>query len=74
MTILYTEINTTKEEEMRGQRIRFSSFLVPPLPPWIFIKYGKYIKLKHWANTGYYGSGGSIKAAIEYIEKKVIVI
>jgi len=56
---------------MRGLRIRLTSFLLPPLPSWIFIKYGKYKKLKHWANAGYYGSGGSIKAAIEYIEKKV---
>lgn len=55
---------------MRGLRIRLTSFLLPPLPSWIFIKYGKYKKLKHWANAGYYGSGGSIKAAIEYIEKK----
>ena len=39
-----------------GQRIRLTSFLVPPLPKEIFIKYGKYKKLKHWANIGFYGT------------------
>jgi len=53
-----------------GQRIRLTSFLVPPLPKEIFIKYGKYKKLKHWANLGFYGTH-SIQGAIEFIEKKV---
>lgn len=55
---------------MRGQRIRLTSFLLPPLPKEIFIKYGKYKKLKHWANLGFYGTQ-SLKGAVEFIERKV---
>jgi len=55
---------------LRGQRIRLTSFLLPPLPKEIFIKYGKYKKLKHWANSGFYGTH-SINGAVELIERKV---
>ncbi len=64
----------TREEEkiskMRDQRIRLTSFSLPPLPKEIFIKYGKYKKLKHWANLGFYGTH-SIKETVEFIERKV---
>ena len=55
---------------LRGQRIRLTSFLLPPLHKEIFIKYGEHKGLKHWANWGFYGTH-SINGAIELIERKV---
>ncbi len=57
-------------DRLTGQRIRLTSFLLPPLPKEIFINYGNYKQLKHWANWGFYGTH-SIQAAIELIKRKV---
>jgi len=57
-------------DRLTGQRIRLTSFLLPPLSKEIFIKYGRYKQLKHWANWGFYGTH-SIQGAIELIERKV---
>jgi len=57
-------------DRLTGQRIRLTSFLLPPLPKEIFINYGNYKQLKHWANWGFYGTH-SIQGAIELIKRKV---